>query len=107
MANLESFSLPLSALLIGASRGIGLGLVRHLIEDPKVALLFAACRHPASAPELSRLADANVQRLRVVSMDVTDEPSVAEAAAEIANEAPRLDLLINCAGVLHDNGARF
>lgn len=91
--------------MVGASRGIGLGFVRHLIEDPKVARLFAACRHPDSAPELNRLDEANAQRLRVLSMDVTDEPSVAKAAVEIANESPRLDLLINCAGVLHEDGA--
>ncbi len=91
--------------MVGASRGIGLGFVRHLIEDPKVARLFAACREPDSTLELKRLADANAKKLRVLSMDVTDEPSVAKAAAEIANESPRLDLLINCAGVLHDEGA--
>ncbi len=105
MAELTSFSSPLTALVVGASRGIGLGFVRHLINDENVAAVIAACRNPQSASELKQIADANEKRLRLRSLDVTDEESVAGAAAELAGEIARLDLLINCAGVLHRGDA--
>jgi NAD(P)-dependent dehydrogenase (short-subunit alcohol dehydrogenase family) len=35
-------------------------------------------------------------------MDVTDADSLQQAAGAIAQQVPRLDLLINCAGVLHN-----
>lgn len=105
MAELTSFSSPLTALVVGASRGIGLGFVRHLIDDENVAAVIAACRSPQSASELKQIADANEKRLRLRSLDVTDEESVAGAAADLSGEIARLDLLINCAGVLHQGDA--
>jgi NAD(P)-dependent dehydrogenase (short-subunit alcohol dehydrogenase family) len=43
-------------------------------------------------------------RLTVLRVDVTDEPGIERAMADIAALSPRLDLVINTAGVLHDEG---
>lgn len=100
--SLQSFEAPIRALVVGASGGIGSAFVRLLLEDAKLTTVFAACRNPGAASTLMKLADHHGERLRVLAMDVTDEASVAAAASQLTAEPSRLDLLINCAGLLHD-----
>jgi NAD(P)-dependent dehydrogenase (short-subunit alcohol dehydrogenase family) len=50
-----------------------------------------------SASELSRLADASGDKLRILALDVTDPVSDKAAAEELAGQA--IDLLLNNAGV--------
>lgn len=38
-----------SALVTGSNRGIGLGLVKRLAENPDVRIVFAASRHPEAS----------------------------------------------------------
>ena len=59
--------------------------------------VYAACRDPNSASELSRLADTNGDKLRILALNVTDPASVKAAAAELDGQA--IDLLLNNAGV--------
>jgi NAD(P)-dependent dehydrogenase (short-subunit alcohol dehydrogenase family) len=71
--------------------------------------VIATCRAPAAAAELA--ASGPAERLHVVALDVTQEPRVAEAAAAIAAQLdrwgePRVGLLLNVAGVLHDPAHR-
>ena len=50
-------------LITGANRGIGLELVRQYLQYHDV-LIFAACRKPEHADQLSSLAEQNSGRLR-------------------------------------------
>ncbi len=100
-AALASFPSATRALVQGASRGIGLEFVRQLLACGNLAELFATCRDPDRADELRALA-ATDRRLRLLSLDVTDETSIADAAAKVAADGPRLHLLLNCTGLLHD-----
>ena len=104
-SKLQSFSSPITALVVGASRGIGFGFVRRLIEDANIERMVAACRTPDAAPELSLIAGSSDKPFKIVALDVAEENSVVAAASAIAGEIERLDLLINCAGVLHDGDA--
>ncbi len=90
-----------AALVQGASRGIGLALVQELLAAGAHARIFATCRNPEKAEQLRALADAH-PRLALVRLDVTREEEIAEAARIVRDEAGRLDLLINAAGLLHD-----
>lgn len=95
------------ALVTGANRGIGLEFVRQLLARGDRVL--ATCRQPDRASELNALADHAGNRLRVLSLDLTDPDTRAELVAELPlalGSATRLDLLINNAGVLH-SGERF
>lgn len=99
---LSSFHSPLTALVQGASRGIGLEFARRLLASPAVGRVYASCRTPSRAPDLQSLIQAGGERIQALTMDVTAEASVAEVAQGMGANNCTLDLIINCAGVLHD-----
>ena len=100
-----SASPPRSALVTGASRGLGLALVRALLARGDHARIFAAARSAERSADLDALAAAHRGTLRPVALDVRDESSVAAAAAVVRQEAPRLHLVIQCASLLHEGDA--
>lgn len=82
-------------VVTGASRGIGLELVRrYLLRGDAV---IAACRSPVEATALHALAEQHGDSLRVLACDVGDDDSVAAFASALGDTA--VDLLINNAGV--------
>jgi len=101
---LTSFPAGSHALVQGASRGIGLEFVRQLLAQPATGRVFASCRAPDWAAELLALA-AGDPRLQLLPLDVSDEASIARAAATVAGVTDRLHLVVNCAGILHGGPA--
>lgn len=92
-------------LIQGGARGLGLALVTQLLEDAATRV-SATTRHPENADELKALqARAGEDRLAIVALDITDEASIEQARQDIGERHPRLDLLINCAGLLHDEAS--
>lgn len=91
-----------TALIQGASRGIGLALVETLLAVETVGQVYASCRQPQQADRLQQLVAEHPQRLSLLPLDVTDEASIAAVAATVAEQRGALHLLVNCAGVLHD-----
>lgn len=100
-AALNSFPRGATALIQGASRGIGLGLVRALLASDRIGRVVATCRDPDAAESLAAIADP---RLDVRALDVTDADAVAALAASLKEQGTSLSLLINAAGVLHGDG---
>lgn len=84
---------PPVSVVQGASRGIGLALVRLLLARGE--RVIATCRDPEGADALTSLAGD----LRVMAMDVTDEASIADVAARAHGDV--VHLLFNVAGLLH------
>ena len=99
--NLKSFPVGSAALVQGASRGIGLGLVRGLLEERSFESVVATCRDPASAIDLQALAG---ERLKILQLDVTDAAHVDDLAATLEAQGVRPSLIVNAAGVLHREG---
>lgn len=97
---LASFNRPVTALVVGASQGIGLAFVRQLAAGDQARRIWALCRDPRHAAELGALAGSE-DRVRVLKADVTDEGSLNAAARAVTLEGEPLDLVINCAGLLH------
>lgn len=97
-------------LVTGANRGLGLEFVRQLLARGE--RVVATCRQPGRASALNALAGEHPGRLRVLPLDVAEPKSHAELVAEWpllageGEEAPRIRLLVNNAGVLH-SGERF
>ncbi|KAM8799378.1 C-signal-like [Eudromia elegans] len=92
-----------SALVTGANRGIGLGLVKHLLQMPNPPeRVFAACRDPKGerAQELQRLASKHPS-LVIIPLEVTDPASIQAAATKVTEylKGSGLNLLINNAGI--------
>jgi NAD(P)-dependent dehydrogenase (short-subunit alcohol dehydrogenase family) len=98
---MRHFGQPIGqALVVGASRGIGLAFVEQLLAIDSVTHVYAACRQPDAAHELQALAG---DRLTILPIDTTDETQVASAVATIKTKTDRLHCVINCVGVLHDD----
>jgi len=88
------------ALVTGANSGIGFETARMLAEHGARVLL--ACRNETKAEEAIRRIRHVAPRADVafVPLDLASLSSVRVTAAQIAVEEPRLDLLINNAGVM-------
>ncbi len=83
------------SLVIGASRGIGLGLVRGLLAQGRAVI--ATARRPDAAPELQALRVAASGQLDIRPFDLNDLTSSNNLVAALASV--RLDRLILNAGV--------
>ena len=85
---LNSFPEPITACVFGASGGIGAAFVEQLAGDPAVKTVHAGARSFIKATD----------KIQPFAFDLTDEASIAAAAAEIG----KLDLIIIATGMLHD-----
>src|ERR1700680_1624240 len=88
------------ALVTGANKGIGREISRQLAALGILALLGARDRERGE----KAVAELRSQGLPVefVQIDVTSQPSVDQAAAEVERRHGRLDILVNNAGVALD-----
>jgi NAD(P)-dependent dehydrogenase (short-subunit alcohol dehydrogenase family) len=85
------------AVVTGAARGIGEAIARCFLEEgAKVALLDRDEATLRSA--LSSLAGGGATAIGV-PCDVADEASVDQAMTRVLEWAPRIDILVNCAGI--------
>ncbi len=93
-----------TALITGASKGIGFATAQLLSQRGITALLGA--RDAARGQQAEHaLHAAGAATARYVPLDVTDEKSVAQAAAWIDAEYGQLDILVNNAGITRQEGA--
>lgn len=83
-----------NVLVLGASGAIGSAFCRQLLQRSGVATVFGSARDPARVPD-------GVQAL---ALDLTAPDTFAPFAEQLAARLDRLDAVIYCAGVLHDQG---
>jgi NAD(P)-dependent dehydrogenase (short-subunit alcohol dehydrogenase family) len=88
------------ALVSGASRGIGLEIVRQLSRQGIIAVLGARDIEKGKAAGAT-LASEGLEP-PVVRLDVTDAESVRAAVAEVLDLFGRVDILVNNAGILRE-----
>lgn len=82
------------ALVTGANKGIGLQIAKDLAAAGLTVLVAARKLEQGEAAAKAIGASA-----RAIQLDVTDRASIAAAAARIAKELGRLDVLVNNAGI--------
>lgn len=87
------------ALVTGANRGIGFEVCRQLASAGFIVLLTARDAKKAKAAADALRGSGRVEPL---VMDVANADSIADAAAEVAKQYERLDVLINNAGINYD-----
>lgn len=83
------------ALVVGASGSIGAALARALAADGAFAAVHRTARDPATLGALPGQPAG-------IALDLTDDASIEAAAALLAQRTPRIDLVVLCSGVLHD-----
>jgi len=83
-----------TALITGASRGLGLGLAEVLVADHW--LVHACCRNPEAADRLKMLKTESEGRLIVHTLDVLDHSSIEALANSLVGQP--IDALLNVAG---------
>lgn len=86
-----------TALVVGASRGLGLGLARRLHER---GWQVTATARDGAAGGLGALADGSAGRVRPEVVDINDDGQVAALHRRLA--AARFDLVFVNAGTTHD-----
>jgi NAD(P)-dependent dehydrogenase (short-subunit alcohol dehydrogenase family) len=86
------------ALIAGASRGLGLGLVSEYLS--RGWQVIATERQPGASPGLSALGATFGSALRIEALDINDEAQIRALAKGI--EGVSLDLLFVIAGVSDD-----
>lgn len=89
------------ALVTGASRGLGLEFTRQLLTKYPGTVVWGTARNPETSQGLQALKRRHPVRLEVGTLDVTKEETVEELAGDIEAKYGRLDLIVNCAGILH------
>jgi NAD(P)-dependent dehydrogenase (short-subunit alcohol dehydrogenase family) len=91
-----------SALILGATQGIGLGFVKHLLQQPNISRVFATYRTIEAAGDLLALQTANPDRLLCLTLDITDESQIVDLVQTIQMQTKQLHWVINCIGLLHE-----
>jgi NAD(P)-dependent dehydrogenase (short-subunit alcohol dehydrogenase family) len=87
-----------TVLVTGATGGLGGAVVRALVDGAGVEKIWAASRR-ATSDETDLPDDPRVER---VGLDVTDPSSIEGLAARVNSADKGLDLLVQTAGLLHD-----
>lgn len=97
------------AVIQGASRGLGLQFCRYILNKYPESLVFATCRNPA-APKSSGLLELQSEfggdggRLKIHQLDAAKPEDIEIFGSTMKTSIDRLDLLVNCSGMLHPSG---
>ncbi len=85
------------ALVTGADHGLGLALVKNLLQRD---YFVVACRFNPQEKQVDELQAAYEERLKIVELDIGKDSSVAAMKEQVAELVPHIDLLINNVGIL-------
>lgn len=86
-----------TALVTGANRGLGLETCRQLLERGFRVVLTS--RRAEKGTEAAQGLDPSGRDVLYHRLDVTEAASIAALAADLPRLAPRLDVLVNNAGI--------
>ena len=93
----------MTALVTGASRGIGMAIAREL-ADIGYNLALVARSEEALKKVATEIEAAHGVRIKTIAADLAQEESYARVVSETAKEFGGIDLLVNCAGLAQQGG---
>src|SRR5690349_23805624 len=88
-----------TAIVTGASRGIGRAIAAHLARCGAFVYAGARERHAAETVDAIRAGGGGAE---LVSLDVTDVASVDRMVGAVLEQRGRIDILVNNAGIARD-----
>src|SRR5579872_1305039 len=89
----------MTALVTGASRGIGMSLAGALAQAG-ADIIGVSSKLPASGSDVEREVKSAGRKFRGYSSDFCDRKSLYEFINRLRADVPRIDILINNAGVI-------
>ena len=89
-----------TALVVGASRGIGLAITRQLLQQQGVQRVYATYRNADTAAGLLENDD---DRLHTHRLDITKTNDLQDLAFSIRANVDSPDFVINSCGILHED----
>lgn len=90
-----------AALITGANKGIGFGLAKHLGLSGWQIIIGARNQYRAEKA-IDELTSLGIKVLGWVSIELSDQAGLVQAAKEISEKYPELTLLVNNAGIPGD-----
>ncbi|MGK7883527.1 MAG: SDR family NAD(P)-dependent oxidoreductase [Crocosphaera sp.] len=93
-------------LIVGASRGIGFGFVKMLLEQKNNIKIYATYRNKENAEDLFKLQLEYSSSLNLLQLDVTEEEQINNLSKKLKLEISDIHLLVNCVGFLQKDNIK-
>lgn len=90
-----------NVIITGANRGIGSALVNAFAKNGDNIWACIRKENSEFTKQIDKLQKENHVWIKQVYVELTDEQSIKSAFKEIIAEKKRIDVLVNCAGVVH------
>ena len=91
------------AVVVGAGHGIGLSLVKKILEFNSSACVFATFNSPEKNKQLLELQIQYRERLQIFEVDPTSEEELSMFKKSVRKTTSQIELLINSVGFLHND----
>jgi len=101
VTNSNPMNQPLTAVVIGANRGIGLAITQALLANGHLVRLYASYRRADNADALLSSRD---KRLLPCRLDICETEDIRQLAEQIKRNEDQPDFVVHCAGILHEAG---
>ncbi len=93
------------AVVTGGARGIGRAIARRLASEGAAVVIFDVL-HARLQKTLEEMGQENLA-VSGRSVDIADEEAVRAAIDEVAQRHGRLDILVNCAGIVGESSVKI
>jgi 3-oxoacyl-[acyl-carrier protein] reductase len=93
------------AIVTGGASGIGLGIARRLTREGARVAIFD--RDEAAMARVASAFAADEMDVSTYAIDITNETSVKKAIDDVVTHHGKLDIMVNCAGVVGPSSTKI
>ena len=92
------------AIVTGGADGIGRSIVQMLVENGASVVIFDI--NDERMKDAAQTLQEEGHRVVALNVNVAEENSVEKAFQEFSKQFDRLDIMVNCAGIVGPNGVK-